>query len=95
MAIRSITRWRIYRLVRGESIFSSNGCLGCHGGSGGLTITYASIVSVTDGGTGLSYIEPNSPSDSYLWHKINGTQSSVGGSGSKYISTSDLGYIES
>ena len=80
-----------------ENIFSNNGCLGCHGSSGGLTITYSNIVSVTDGGTGLSYIEPNSPSDSYLWHKINGTQSSVGGGGSKMgnISPSDLSYIES
>ena len=80
-----------------ESIFSSNGCLGCHGSSGGLTITYSNIVSVTDGGTGLAYIEPNSPTDSYLWHKINGTQASVGGGGSKMgnISASDLSYIES
>ena len=80
-----------------EDIFASNSCLGCHGNSGGLTITYPNIVSVTDGGTGLSYIEPNSPQDSYLWHKINGTQSSVGGSGGKMgnISASDLSYIES
>ena len=63
----------------------------------GSTITHANIVSVTDGGTGLSYIEPNAPSDSYLWHKINGTQSSVAvvKQNGEYFSTSDLGYIES
>jgi hypothetical protein len=79
-----------------ETILSNNSCLGCHGSSGGLTITFDNIVSVTDSGTGLSYIEPGSAQDSYLWHKINGTQSTVGGSGSKMgnISQTELDYIE-
>ena len=77
-----------------QSILS--GCTGCHGSSGGLTITYSNIVGVVDTQTGLSYIEPYSPEDSYLWHKINGTQSSVGGSGSKMgnLSNSQLSTIE-
>jgi len=29
----------------------------------------------------FSIIEPGDPAASYLWHKINGTQASVGGSG--------------
>ncbi len=79
-----------------ESIFAANSCLGCHGSSGGLSISYSTIVGVTDAGTGLSYIEPNSPEDSYLWHKINGTQSTVGGSGGKMgnLSADDLSTIE-
>lgn len=70
-----------------ENIFASNSCLGCHGNAGGLTIA-------NPGGTGLAHIEPNTPEDSHLWHKINGTQSSVGGSGGKMgnISASDLSY---
>lgn len=30
---------------------------------------------------GLARVEPGSPDDSYLWHKVNGTHASVGGSG--------------
>jgi hypothetical protein len=78
-----------------EPILSA--CTGCHGSAGGLTITYNNIVGVTDTQTGLSYIEPNSPEDSYLWHKINGTQSTVsGGSGSKMgnLNATQLATIE-
>ena len=40
--------------------------------------------------TGLNIIEPSSPDDSYLWHKVSGTQTSVGGSGSQMPLTGDL-----
>ncbi len=29
----------------------------------------------------MARVEPGSPEDSYLWHKINGTHESVGGTG--------------
>ena len=63
-------------------IFQTNGCLGCHGGSGGLHITFGEIFGVLDTQTGLSYIEAHDPQTSYLWHKINDTHISGGGSGS-------------
>ncbi|MEC7985149.1 MAG: MopE-related protein, partial [Myxococcota bacterium] len=84
-----------------QSILSS--CMGCHGNSGGLTITYDNIVNgspsstpAVDAQTGLGYIEPGDPDASYLWHKINGTQSSVGGSGGKMgnLSSSQLSTVE-
>jgi len=62
-------------------IFQSNSCTACHGSSGGLTISFNNIVGVTDSGTGLSYIEPGSPNDSYLYLKILGQQSTVSGGG--------------
>jgi hemoglobin len=84
-----------------EAILDANGCMGCHGSSGGLTITYADIVGVVDSGTGLAQIEPGNPDASYLWHKINGTQASVsGGSGVTMpknmpaMSASDLAIVE-
>ena len=58
-------------------IFQSNNCTGCHGSSGGLTITYNTIVGVLDSGTGLSYIEPGSPNDSYLYLRFRATFSLV------------------
>ena len=63
----------------------SNNCGSCHMGgssSGGLAISYANIVGVEDSGSGLDFIEGGSTANSYIWHKIQGTQSSVGGSGS-------------
>ena len=47
----------------------------------------------------MNQIEPGSPADSYVWHKMNGTHSSVGGSGSTMplgssVSQADLDLIE-
>ncbi len=66
-----------------------NNCLGnCHvafpNPSGGLSLEdgYASTVGVaSDDVPSMDLIAPGSPSDSYLWHKLQGTQGSVGGAG--------------
>lgn len=43
---------------------------------------YSSLVSVASTeAAGLDRVEPGSSGDSYLWHKVNGTHASVGGSG--------------
>lgn len=42
---------------------------------------YAVIVSKPSSVPGLNYVEPGSSSESYLFHKIAGTQASVGGGG--------------
>ena len=64
-------------------------CAGCHtggGASGGLasddiTTTWIGVPSIE--APALKRIEPGSTANSYIWHKINGTQSSVDGGGSK------------
>jgi hypothetical protein len=46
----------------------------CHGGCGGLTISYANMVNVKSGQVAtLNYITPNDPGHSYLWCKVNPT----------------------
>lgn len=76
-----------------EPIFSAS-CGGyCHGasGSGGLSITdRASLVGAASSVAGYSYVEPGSLEDSYLWHKLEGTQSTVGGSGEQMPKGSSL-----
>ncbi len=71
----------------------SASCSGCHGGSG--TPQYAGFANIQDPvlgyagivnqmsleRPGMDRIEPGDHAQSYLWHKINGTQLSVGGSG--------------
>jgi len=63
-------------------------CLGCHAGSGasaGLPLdgdSHSALVGVASSVDGLNQVEPGLPNDSYLWHKLAGTQSGVGGSGS-------------
>ncbi|MBN2801086.1 MAG: c-type cytochrome [Deltaproteobacteria bacterium] len=63
-------------------IFTSN-CAPCHspGKSGGLKISYENMVGVAAHQAKLNQVEPGSPEQSYVWHKLNGTQASVGGSG--------------
>lgn len=47
-----------------------------------FTDAYANLVNMASTeAAGLDRVEPGSPGDSYLWHKINGTHASVGGSG--------------
>ena len=59
----------------------------CHnGGAGGLSMgtpedAYMELVGVPANGAPLSRVEPGSSADSYLWHKISGTQVDVGGGG--------------
>ena len=71
-----------------------NNCTGCHGNAGGFALNYNNLFTASS--IGMNYITPGDPSQSYLWHKINGTQSSVGGSGSKMgnLSNSQLSTIE-
>jgi hypothetical protein len=43
----------------------------CHGGCGGLSISYANIVNVKSGEvTSLNYVTPNDPGHSYLFCKV-------------------------
>ena len=80
-------------------------CKGCHtgGGSSGklkLDSGYSAIVSVkSTQATSYNLIEPSSTSKSYLWLKLQGTHTSVGGSGASMpkgstMSASDLAKIE-
>jgi hypothetical protein len=79
-------------------------CASCHIGStsGGLDLTTSSDqinVASDDVGT-MDRIEPGSTSNSYIWHKLNNTQSSVGGAGVQMpkgrspLSNSELTMVE-
>ncbi len=63
----------------------SSRCSGCHtggGSSGGLNLnTYAAYLAPSSDVPSMALIEPFDLDNSYLWHKISGTQNSVGGSG--------------
>jgi hypothetical protein len=82
----------------------------CHGsppGSGGwnhqndaATLYAAWVNHAASGLASMSRIEPGERATSYVWHKLNGTQASVGGVGSQmpltgppYLGTSDLDTI--
>jgi hypothetical protein len=62
---------------------------GCHqvGASGGLLMgmdaasAYASMVNVASS-NGMPYVTPGDPANSYLFHKVDGTQVEAGGGGS-------------
>jgi hypothetical protein len=63
-------------------------CTPCHVGSasGGLDLSagsaHGNIVNVPSTGLPtMDLVEPGSTADSYLWHKLSGTQGSVGGTG--------------
>jgi hypothetical protein len=58
-----------------QPILSKYGCFGCHGGSGGLTITYANLVNGTapECNPARHYVVAGSPSTSYLLDKVEGT----------------------
>ena len=63
---------------------------GCHqaGASGGLLMgadadsAYASMIGVASS-KGMNYVTPGDPANSYMFHKVDGTQGDVGGSGSQ------------
>jgi hypothetical protein len=64
-------------------------CDGCHDASapGGLELTstpYYNLVNVASSEVpGMDRVEPNSASQSYMWHKLMGTHELVGGVGDK------------
>ena len=66
----------------------------CHGGSTlpqmpDADSAYAALVDVPSS-VGPNYVTPSEPGDSYLWHKLVGTQASVGGGGGQMPSGSTL-----
>ena len=70
----------------------SNSCAfsGCHAGTSpqqgmnlSLGLTHSNTVNVPSNESGLDRIEPGQPNQSYLVHKIQGTQGTVGGSGAQ------------
>lgn len=69
-------------------------CAGCHGG--GLAPVLAdnicdNVVNIPSTQVpSMNYVTPNDLENSYLWHKINDTAASVGGSGSVMPSTGAL-----
>jgi len=72
-----------------QPIFTANCAFsGCHAGSSpaqGMNLSdgqaYANIVNVQSNESGLLRVDPGDPDQSYLVHKIQGTQGTVGGSG--------------
>jgi|GEM_PF-3786760 len=90
-----------------QPIFNAQ-CTSCHSGSspsGGLSLSssvgYDNIVNQGSAQSSLDQIEPCDTSASYLWHKVNNTQSSVGGSGNRMppsgsgMSSANLAILES
>ena len=79
-------------------------CASCHvggGSSGGLAMdaVFTATVDVASTVSGYDYVEPADTALSYLWHKLQGTQATVGGAGSQMprggsMSTADLDLIE-
>ena len=68
----------------------ANRCVGCHQNAspaGKLTLQKgaapANLIWVKSQQSDLPLVTPGDPSQSYLWHKLMGTQADVGGSGAK------------
>lgn len=83
-----------------QTIWNSK-CTGCHGTSGGLSLSSAfdKIVGEASSLSGMDYIEPGDPDNSYLWLKLNGTHTAAGGTGGTMprggsMTTSQLNTIE-
>ncbi|MFK7927156.1 MAG: MopE-related protein [Myxococcota bacterium] len=83
-----------------QSIWNSK-CTGCHGSSGGLSLTsaHSKIVGSSSTLSGMDQIEPGDLDNSYLWLKLEGTHSAAGGSGAKMprsgsMTTAELDKIE-
>ena len=74
-----------------QPIFTSNCALsGCHAGAApvqGMNLSlgqaFSNIVNVPSNESSLLRVTPGDPDASYLVHKIQGTQSTVGGSGAR------------
>ncbi|MBL8597237.1 MAG: hypothetical protein JNL14_05830 [Devosia sp.] len=67
-----------------------NRCVGCHQNAapaGKLSLQKgaapANLLWVKADEADMPYVTPGDPSRSYLWHKLNGTQAEVGGSGAQ------------
>ena len=67
-----------------------NRCVGCHQNAapaGKLSLQKgaapANLIWVKSDQSELPYVTPGDPTKSYLWHKLNGTQTEVGGSGAQ------------
>ncbi len=62
-------------------------CTGCHQGSssGGFNFDdgLPDLFQASQDVPSLDYVSPGAHTDSYLWHKVNGSHGSVGGSGSR------------
>lgn len=88
-----------------QAIFDGSCTRACHGApvpTGDLRLSgdsWPNIVNAPSSQAPLDIVEPFSTTDSYLWHKLQDTQTSVGGSGSMMpktgrISDADLSTIE-
>lgn len=71
-----------------QPIWDKNCVTGCHAANGsnptlllGADTSYAAIVGVMSVQATLKIVEPGDADQSYLWHKLNGSQADVGGSG--------------
>jgi hypothetical protein len=85
--------WRHDRDI--QSIWTGN-CASCHisSTSGGLSLSSSAWTKIVSKGSsvgGLDYVTPGDPQGSYLWHKLAGTHTDVGGSGGRMPSSSGLG----
>jgi len=64
-------------------------CVGCHRGDkpdGALDLTgdmYEILTTTPSGQADMALVEPEDAAYSYLWHKINGSQSLAGGAGTR------------
>lgn len=72
-----------------EGILAGNCVAGCHepgGEDSSLDLSdgpYYAIYKVSSDQSLLFFVNPGSHEDSYLWHKVNGSHGSVGGSGAR------------
>ena len=70
-----------------EYIFTEYACTGCHGTSGGFSLSYSTLLNERSSITNESYIVPGNPDGSYLYKKItdapgiSGQPMPIGGSG--------------
>ncbi len=74
--------------------FLAPSCGGCHGGSGGFTLSYNNLLANSIDVPAMPRIDPGVPDNSYVWHKLQGTQGSVGGAGSRMPLGGPLSQLE-
>jgi hypothetical protein len=82
-----------------EPILTVHGCTGCHGGTEGLTITYANLISgLSVAAEGCNpprkYVVAGSPTTSYLLEKVEGVNLCAASArmppGGPYLSTAEI-----
>lgn len=83
-----------------QPIFNAQ-CVYCHvtgAENGGLNLSrstsYASLVGTASTESPLQRVTPRKPDNCYLWHKLNGTHVSVGGSGNAMPMSDPLRLLE-